>query len=239
MTGNSADSAAADEASKSDPATGDPKVFVPPTDGSWIPRERFDQVLGKMGALEAKLEAVAASTDKPKVLTSEELDDAVLNGSMTQEQVNDIKERQVEDRVMARVKADLSTSSQLEKQADELNRYHDELPDLYDEGSELRKSVLNTYRHLVHDLGQPENDGTMVAAIETISGPLSAITAKKGLKKQISPAGETGGGSGGSGNNGEKAQLTDRQKEHYSNAIRMGAYANWDAVHKELEGYGG
>ncbi len=36
-----------------DPHAGE--AFVPPTDGSWIPRSRFDQILGKVGALEARL----------------------------------------------------------------------------------------------------------------------------------------------------------------------------------------
>ena len=227
------------ESTKSTDHTGDKTTFVPPTDGSYIPRERLNVVLDDNKDLKNRIRELESAKTAPKVYSSEELENAVLDGNMSREQVDAIKERQIKDSVIAEVKDVLTASSRAEKQNTQLRDYETALPDLAHEGSDLYNSVVAEYRYLVHELGQDDNDGTMVAAIRSVAGPLSAIRAASKLAKKVEPHKETGGGSGGGSGKEDTRwdQLTPRQKDYYDQRIKDGLYADRDAACKELDNY--
>lgn len=212
--------------------------FVPPTDGSWIPRERLNASLDETRILKVELDKMKAEENKPREYSAKELEQAELDGELTREEVDSIKERQIENRILVKVKDELSTTSLVDKQVTEISRYEEALPDLQVEGSDLRNKVVEEYRHLTQ-MGLADNTGTMVAAIRGVAGPLSAIKATEGLTRHLSAVPETGG-SGGNGQGGgdAKSKLTAREKDYYDNAIRRGGYPDWDAVFEERDKYG-
>ena len=223
------------ESTKPTDHTGDKTTFVPPTDGSYIPRERLNVVLDDNKDLKTRIRELESAKTAPKVYSSEELENAVLDGNMSREQVDAIKERQIEDRVTAKLTTALDDRSRVDKQNTQLRDYETALPDLAHEGSDLYNSVVAEYRYLVHELGQDDNDGTMVAAVRSVAGPLSAIKAASKLKKKVEPHQETGGGSGKEET--RRDQLSPRQKDYYEQRIKDGLYKDWDAVHEELDNY--
>ncbi len=233
-TGEESDSKS-EESTKTADHTGEPQPFVPPTDGSYIPRERLNAVLDDNKTLKTRIGELETAKNAPKVWTKSELDNAVLDGDMAQEQADAIVERQIEDRVTAKLTNTFAQSSKAERQAAEIASYEEALPDLAQQGSDLYNRVMAEYKYLVEELGQDDNNGTIAAAVRSVAGPLSAINATGKLKQVVESHQETGGGAGKKETRRDK--LTPRQRDHYDKMIRGGAYKDWDAVHEELDNY--
>ena len=205
------DDAEAEKAAKAlkDKASHVEEKFVPPTDGSWIPKARLDQVLGSVDRLTAELAASREQSNTSQPLSSHELTEAVLNGDLTQEEADAKRESAIEARVTATVTQTASVNAMAAKQQAELDRYIEALPELNREGSDLHNKLAAEYRHSVGDLGLPENNGTLVAAIRTVAGPLSTIKAVGDITRKVEPSPETGGGSG---EGGSETKITLRQR---------------------------
>ena len=231
------DDAEAEKAAKAlkDKASHAEEEFVPPTDGSWVPKARLDQVLGSVDRLTAELAASREQSNTSQPLSSHELSEAVLNGDLTQDEADAQRESAIEARVTAKMTEAATVNAMAAKQQVELDRYIEALPELNVEGSPLHNKLAAEYRHSVDDLGLPENNGTLVAAIRTVAGPLSTIQATGKLTRKVEPSPETGGGSGGEGE--DKTKMTPRQKAFGENAVRSGAYPDMTAYEKELEEY--
>jgi len=209
--------------------------FVPPKDGSYVPRERLNQVLAKVEALSKQIKEQNA----PKPVSRKELLDKVNVGEITQYDADDIWQGQNEKRMVDQVETVVRDTAVATKLQDELSSYEKRVPELGDENSDLYRNVANEYQYLVHELGMPDGTSTTLAAVRSVVGPANALK-KIDIKTQTGAGHPENSGSGDSGNQnpaGDKPQLSARQKDYYSNGIRMGAYKDWAEVHKELEGY--
>lgn len=232
------------------PHQGSDTEFKPPTDGSWIPRERsnervqnalakLDGATQRIGELEKKLEEAA----KPPTHTREELLTKVEAGEVTQAAYDEYFATESENRVTQQIGVDLDQRQKTASITAEITAYEEAVPALKDTSSETYQRVAQEYHYQVNTLGQPPGAGTTAMAARSVLGPLSSLRTKI---PEANPQAhvETGGGAGESSAGGEKTsaptwdKLTARQKAHYTKAIQNGGYADQAAVLAELAGHG-
>lgn len=207
------------------------ETFQPPSDGSWVPRERLNTVLEKLALLDKRLDK-REEKEKP---SREKLLQGVEEGEITQAQADAISEADIIDRVTKNVTSSVDASSKMETQRKMSQDYEAAIPELLDHNSDAYKKGASEYSHLVDVMGQPEDWGTVVVALRSAFGPLDALKTKIKPQLQQNSHEETGGAGGEkSKGTGRQAKLSDRQKDHYTAAIRAGAYTGWDAVFDEL-----
>ncbi len=227
--------------------------FVPPKDGSWLPRERVNEMVGEAKdlarearaelerereariKLEAKLEQ---GNTQEKVYTRAELNALVKDEKISSDQADTIWEKQLEEkferRLDEKLNAALNSSNAETRVTTELNQYRELVDDLDKVGSENRNKVEQEYRYLV-GIGQPYSVATELAAVRTVFGPVEKLRKAKASLSMESHQ-ETGGGKTGTGKTPEfQDTLTARRKEHYQKMIDDGMYKNWDEVKEELK----
>ena len=214
------------------------KEFVPPTDGSWVPRERLNSMSDENRSLRAQLEDQVKKQNARKPVPRDELLAKVEAGDMSQAEADNIWQGQIESSVADQVEIVVKDTAAATKMQTELDQYEKTVPELSDESSELYAKVAKEYRYLTQTLGMPDVTSTTLAAVRSVVGPADSLK-KVTIKKNAGDGHfETGGGNDGKKPGGaDKIVLTDRQKDHYRKCIDNGLYPNWDAVYKELEEY--
>jgi len=196
----------------------------------------------KRRSLEAKLARLEGTVDglkssqKPNASEKEEkvyysraeLKAAVEEGKITEAQMENLWEKQIEAKIEKRITertkdtgADVRQAAKVEA---DLERYIEAYPDLTDVDSELRGKVQAAYDKLV-GRGSPANAATEVSAIEMVVGHLQGA---KGRKKQPEPHEETGG-SGSKDEDREPSNdvfkgLNAKLKAHYKKMVERGMY---------------
>jgi hypothetical protein len=216
------------------------KEFIPPTDGSWVPRERLSDLSrnfnSKIELLEAKINEQEKKQNAVPPVSRAELLAKVDAGEISQVDADEQWEQQIKTGVADELETALSIHSQDQKVQDELSAYETTVPALTDADSDTFKRVAVEYDYMVSSLGQPQKPSTMVAAVRSVVGPLNAL--KKDVKiTKKTESHEESGGSGGSGGNPDtdvKVKMSARQKEYYRKAIDKGIYKDWAAVNDEL-----
>ena len=231
QTGNNAGT----ESSNQDDKT----TFIPPKDGSWIPRERMNEVKASKDAQIASLQAALAALtsrvetgDVQKPKTRAELAEAVTSGKMTQVQAADIWEAQRKAEIEADVLAKVEQRSQAQSKQTAVQTYEQAIPALKDPESVESRKLAAEHRHLVAELGLPNNDATVLAALRASFGPVEAVRPLK--RKDSEPYAEGGGDGNTSEVDGVPGlQLTNREKDFYGRAIKGGLYKDWNEVKAE------
>lgn len=226
-----------------DDSKGDDKSdFKPPKDGSWIPRDRFNEAVmserAKREVLEAqlanerqekaKLEEAAKAKAEPQYSRAE-LKSLVDEGKLSEDQAETLWERQVESRLQKKLEKSMIERSTTEKLngtvSHLLTQYKTEIPDLENRESEAWKSVEKEYRFLVETLGEPPTVATEVKACRAIFGPVDTIKNRtKGSRETHKDTGSDGDDSVQVGAN----KISNRLREHYSKMIERGQYKSWD-----------
>ena len=207
------------------------REFVPPRDGSWVPRGRLDDVIAKLKSLEEKVKVQNA----PKRLSRADLDAEVEAGKLSREQADATWEGQITaDAAQAAVKH-VEQASQAKALGDTLLAYEEAVPELKDTSSATYARIAQEVAYL-QGIGHPEGLATVVAATRSVMGPLNALK----VRKAPGPKGGEGhqeGGSGGGEGSGRKpdrrTELSARETEHFRKLIDKGVYRDWDAVHAE------
>ncbi len=223
--------------SEDDKGPDTPAEFVPPTDGSWVPRDRLNREIDRVDKLEAQIQTLnqKPAEDLPSTAT---LWAKVEDGELSQEQFFTTLESQVEDRVTNKLVGALEQRDTDRGHKTQLERYQDALPDLAVEGTELNTRVSNEYRAML-DLGLNPDAGTMVAALRSAVGPLEKVKATQSGKLKLGSHEESGGeGSEDGKPDTRMSTLTQRQKDYYGKMISGGAYKDWDAVFEDLTKHG-
>ena len=210
----------------------------------WIPRQRFDEVVGQVHELKRKVEELTKPPvvqEQPREFTRADLAASVEKGTLTQEQANDLWERQLVDRtrkVARETATEVVTINRTTGLIDaEMRRYKELVPDVMREGTEARDKVAEEYRYLV-DRGHPENRTTELAALRAAYGPIEKLEKAKSRSKPDVHSDEQSGGGGDDdtgGDNGPIKGLTAREREYYKSQISKGRYKDWDAVKEELK----
>lgn len=241
VTADAPKSGDTDKGPETDPSLSKEKAkeFVPPTDGSWVPRERLNNMSDENRSLRAQLEKQEKAQNAPKPVPRADLLAKVDAGEMSQAQADEIWQGQIETSVADQVETVVKDTAAATRMQTELTQYETKVPELSNENSELYAQVKQEYRYMTQTLGMPDTTSTTLAAVRSVVGPVDKLQIE--IKQNTGDGHpETSGGGGGGGNNqpnSEKVELTDRQKDYYSNAIKMGAYPDWKAVYKELAEY--
>ena len=215
-------------------------AFVPPTDGSWVPRERFDAVNFEVQRLREEVQTVK-TVDKLPITPKHsraQLLEMVEDGDISQTEADSRWETQIEERVAQRFEDTLKARDTQRGQEAILQDYIKALPELDVQNSEIAIKVGTEFNYMTKTLGMPETEGTMAAAIRTIVGPLSSLVTGKARTKVPDSFSDTQGSSGSDEFTSKDKWFLDlgaRQKAYYKKAVDRGGYADWDAVKKELE----
>ncbi len=241
MTPNQSDAEALDaEALDDDPAPSAEK-FNPPSDGSWIPRGRFDAVLNKVTQLTEQMQKIEAAK-APAVSTRSDLLKSVDEGEMSQEEADAIWEKNIEDRVTKTVVQATESRNVETDLATKLKEYETAIPALLDESSDTYLKASKEYGYLTNTLKQVPGPGTMLSALRTTLGPVEKLKSTLKLNRVEETHQETGGGSGSpagsDSDNTRWGSLTSRQRKYYDHAIEVGAYPNGREEVLEMHGKG-
>ena len=217
-----------------------------PNDGSYVPRERLNEVLGQVTSLKSQLDQATGqisvlqkpSTPEPEY-TRSELGQKVESGAMTQDEagrVLDIQhERRTQRTVDAAVNIAVSTATQGQGMQAEFDRYMAAVPEAGEVGTEARGKLQREFDYLTKVLKRPGGVETEVMALRAAFGEVGLIKTGKPVKETHQ---ETGGGEpdeGGGTSDGPPEGLSRDAKKHYGAQIERGMYPDWAAVSKELE----
>jgi len=234
--------------------------FVPPKDGSWVPRQRMNEAVDKATApLQQKTDSLIAENARlkeqinnkgteeqnKKIYTLPELRAFVEKEQISQAQADGIYEQQQKDSVKLQVdtavKDHLTTSDDRRAVETKLDAYLQVLPDLMSEGSDNRAKVATEYTRLSGIFGLPAADSLedkklQVEACHAAFG--DATQFKQHIERDISKKErETEQGLGS--NDGETItdedqktmkKLDAKQKKYYQSMIDKKFYKDWKEV---------
>lgn len=214
------------------PTSPSEKIFQPPNDGSWVPRARLNSVLEKQSLLEEQVKGLKKEQEPSR----EKLLQGVEQGEISQAAADAIWERSITDRVIEKVTGTVDASQKVKDQQRLFQDYESAIPALSDPSSTEYKKASTEYNYLVDTAGQPEGWGTIIMSVRSAFGPIEALKTKLAATVVHETHQEIGGAGGGPKQKGSsrQSQLTDRQKDYYTNAMKAGAYSNWDEVYDEL-----
>lgn len=232
--------------------------WKPPSDGSWLPKVRVDEMVNsargeasrvaeEAARLRAEVEALKASKAEaaaPKPLTRAELKSLVDDGKITQDAADAAWDKQLLETAEARAVKAANSAVEGQKRdglvKQQLAEYKQLVPEAYEAGTKERTRAEREFNKLV-ELGFPPNTTTEVAAMRATFGDPEAIKAARSTGKN-GPGeshAEVGGGdrpgANGADVDGKPKGLTPRQEAHYSNLISRGIMKDWKAVAEEMK----
>ena len=242
----------------SDGSQGEDGGWKPPSDGSWLPKVRFDEAVGaarseaathaaeaaRLRAEVETLKAGKAAAEAPKPVTRAELRALVDEGKITQDAADAHWDKQVLDAAEKRgreaARGEVEGREREQSVNNQLVEYKTLIPAAWAVGSKERAKAEREFAAL-RAMGLPDNKVTEVAALRAAFGDPAVIRASRSTGRN--GPGETfdefGGGdrgeSGGNNADGRPKGLTPRQEAHYTNLIGRGVYKDWNAVAAELK----
>jgi len=230
--------------------------WKPPSDGSWLPKVRVDEMVNEAkGAaaraaeesarLRAENEALKADKAKPqdaKPVSRAELNQLVADGKITQDAADAHWERQVVDTAERRARE--AARGEVQGQQRELTvkrqleEYRTLVPAAWEVGARERAKAEKEFKALV-EMGFPDNKTTEVAALRAAFGDPEVIRASRSTGRtgpgeaHVEIGGGERPGESGADADGVPKGLTEREKAHYQNLINRGVVKDWKAVAEE------
>lgn len=239
-------------------STGTGQEFVPPNDGSWIPRDRVNEMVSnavtaanansgrEVSELRGRLDALTEAQNKANAapqFTDAQLRAQVDAGQMTEQEASDIRLQAsltaMEERLGSKMKAENAAANQQRLVTEGVEAYKAKIPAMMVPDSKERARVVAEYNFLV-SLGDPANNVTELKAMRAVFGEEKAI----GVKADGTPEHhqETSGSGGGDENqggsqtpDGAPAHLSPDERKYYGDQIQKGIYPDWKAVTDELK----
>ena len=217
-----------------------------PNDGSFVPRERLNDVLednrllrGDNDQLRGQVSTQQTPPTPEREYTRSELGQKVEDGAMSQEEAGRILDTQADRRtkqtVTAAVREAVSETTGNQRLQAQVDSYTAAIPEVAQTGSEARKKVEKEYQYLT-GLGHPQSVATEVAALRAAFGPADLIRSGKPAQETHQETGGSDESDDGGSSDGPPKGLSRDAKKHYGDQIDRGMYADWAAVSKELEG---
>ena len=177
----------------------------------------------------------AGQAEKPQRYTRQQLNTAVTNCTITQEDADNIWDQQVQaeidEKIAAGVAQGIAENSVASKVTEGLARYKAAYPSLDDANSEEFTKVQAKFDQMVNHFGMPKNAGTELAALEATFGPVEKKAPRKGreiIQSFDESVGASGGTKGGDKQADPSASITGRRKAFYEGEIGKGIYSGWD-----------
>jgi len=230
--------------------------FRPPEDGSWIPRERANEMVQsavsplreELAELRGRVEGrdqQSQNQQQPTRYTKPQLDQFVNDGRITQAQADDIweqqRQRETEQLIDQTVASRLTEHEQTTRVVSDINAYKELVPDLMNDASDDRAKVRREYDYLV-SIGQPKGKTTELVALKQVYGPVENLRARlKSNSGSYEHHEDAGGGHAGypasqqQPKDGAPAELSAAQRAYYGDLIQKGMYKDWAAVKEELK----
>jgi hypothetical protein len=229
--------------------------WKPPSDGSWLPKVRVDEMVNsargeaatqaaEAARLRAENEALKAkqtAAETPKPLSRADLKTLVDDGKITQEAADAHWEKQIKED--AKREAREAARGEVEGREREsvvnnqLAEFKTLVPAAWAAGSKERAKAEREFAAL-RSMGFPDNKTTEVAALRAAFGDPEVIRVARGLGR--SGPGESHVEVGGGERPEEQANadgkpkgLTTREEAHYQNLINRGIVKDWKAVSEE------
>lgn len=213
----------------------------------YLPKERYDSAIGNLkdeiGSLTQKVEKQAEPAQAPAKYTRAQLRSAVDNGTINEDQMEQIWGDQVEATARAAAKdeaaSQTSTNAEQSKIVTTLDGYAELVPDLNDPSSDNRVAAEEAFNDLVELHGKPktqlDKQRLEAMACRTAFGPLAKLKGRvDSLKKNSANAAqEIGNGEGESSSTSTHKGVPKGQVAYYQSMIDRGQYKDWDEV-KEL-----
>lgn len=203
----------------------------------------FNQLKGKVEAQAEKPKTEEKAPAK-KVYTRAELRKGVNDGQITEDQMDEILERQAEERISAkfdeRLKTETATGKRVAKIEAQIDTIIDANPDLKNNESDLFKKVAAKFNDLVNERGMDRKDlNTELMAMELVVGH----AAPKGRKRELEAHEETGGAGGGHDRGGDDSEaewskgIPAKNRDFFKQQIAKGLYTgvNDPRLKKQIE----
>lgn len=204
-----------------------------------IPKWRFDQVNSELRGLkdemaEIRNSATKTSTAPEKVWSSQELDQFVFDGKITQSQASDILARQAAasatKEAREAITAEFQTARQRDSIGEEISQYVEKIPSLNDPSSPEFQRVSKEFEYVTGRFGMARDDpAAQLAAVRGVFGPVSSVTVKPSKRKVETPQEQGGGGESDDDAGGSKMawkDLTADERSYYQRQIDDGLYAD-------------
>ena len=230
--------------------------WKPPSDGSWLPKVRVDEMVNEARGSAAReaaeaarlraeneaLRTAKAKAEAPKPISRAELNQLVADGKITQDAADAHWEKQVVETAERRARAAAADEvagqqrEQVVKQ--QLEEYRILVPAAWEAGAKERQKVEREFTALIK-MGFPDNKVTEVAALRAAFGDPAVIRASRSAGRNGPGEShvEVGGGerpeNSGTDADGVPKGMTEREKTHYANLISKGIVKDWEAVAEE------
>ena len=222
------------------------KEFVPPSDGSWVPRDRLNTELAAErrrteaveGSLEELKREVAGLKPQVKVYSEQELQAYVDGGQITEAQMHSALRTQDNNALRSTLKSEITSELRTETKDQQnsaaIAAYTAKVPDVEVDGTDASNRVTKAYNFLVDECDVPKGKGAMVAALRQVYGPVETLQLKG--SPVVETFHETGGGGGSPKVSTEgKPELTSAQDAYYSGMVGTQRYPTWKDVENELK----
>lgn len=232
--------------------------WKPPSDGSWLPKVRVDEMVTEARArahaaaeevagLRAQLEAERSRPPKeeaPKAISRTDLNQLVADGKITQDAADAHWERQIMDAAKKEGRAEAAAEFAGQQRELTVKRQFDEyrqlVPAAWEPGAKERVKVEREFKALV-GMGFPDNKVTEVAALRAAFGDPQVIRAARSEGRNgpgeahVEVGGGDAPGSGSGSDDGPPRGLDARKRDHYQRLINQGIVKDWKAAKEELK----
>ncbi len=201
--------------------------------------ERENHTLQENAELRGRLSALEESETRKapgeSTFTRAQLDSAVTDGRVTQEEADRIYHKQMVREITEDVTAKVTETTTVKAVGAEIQKYKDALPVLSVRGSDEFAKVANEFEWMVSN-GLPNNLNTELAAMRSIFGDSTKLNADKG--KKVLPTHEETGGSAQEESDGKETgdwpkEMKTETRQFYKDQIRMGVVVDIAAAKKE------
>jgi hypothetical protein len=237
------------------------QVEVPdkePEEPRMIPKERFDQVWARSKKAEEREKHLQTELQREreerirleerakvqqeqqtqKEYTWAELENFIAEGKLTRDQAQEYKDKQTEQRLERKFKAEREQYSSNAEILNEIEQYKKHIPDVMEPGSESRLKYEQEYSYLVTKLKYPANYATQLAATRAAFGDLEKVKKVAPSKQTLTsrePFMETHTPQPSKQmTKSFKDTLPDYKVKHYEKMMKSGLVKDWKGV-EELE----
>lgn len=230
--------------------------FIPANEVNEIVSKRVNEVTSKftekMARMEGELDAYAKQSAKPqqedKIYTRAELNAFVNDGKLTQDEADNVVDKQLRKQVTADVTKNMTLQGKENAQQTMINDYIAHDPDIAIPGTDARNRIEGEVRAQLELSGDTE--ATLrheVLALRAIYGDVKNLTQVNLNPEQRDTHMDTmTGGDGGSGHtkqssaikvddSGNITGLSRDEKSYYQDLINKGTYSGWAAVAEEMK----
>lgn len=182
------------------------------------------------GRLAERERASGEEAAPEKTYTRAELQRAVDEGRISEDQRDDILDTQRARQLKAELREEIRAEEAQRRIQDEIDRYSREVPGITQGSTHANRRLLEQeYQQLVAS-GLPDGPGTQLAALRSAFGRLGTAVREttRQSRERHEEAGSGGGGPAGGGGNAWQKGLPQKQIRYLQNQLDKGLYSGTD-----------